>query len=73
MNTIDEALNRTREAIWRDPDELSPEDIDAIIAENRRLQANYDKGVKVKHDAPVVSLQDIGLAKPKPKGEWIEL
>lgn len=66
MNTINELIDR-------DPDLLTPEDIDAIIAENRRLQANYDKGVKVKHNAPTVSLEDIGLAKPKPKGEWIDL
>ncbi len=46
-----------------DPLELSAQDIDAIIAYQRRARAQFDSGVKPKRGstAPPTSLADIGL------------
>lgn len=51
-----------------DPLELSAQDIDAIIAYQRRARAQWDSGVKPKRGttAPPTSLADIGLVVQKP-------
>ncbi len=60
MNEVDRLMSL-------DPLELSAQDIDDIIAYNRKLLTGYDAGVKPKKgDQKPPSLVDLGIAKPKP-------
>lgn len=46
-----------------DPLELSEQDIDAIIAHNRKLRSDWDSGKKSEKDSKPVDLVALGLMK----------
>ncbi len=63
MNDLDELMSR-------DPLELSAQDIDAIIAYQRKSRAQWTSGVKPKKETPAsqkVDLVELGLV-AKPEG-----
>jgi hypothetical protein len=55
MNEIDRLMHE-------DPLNLSAQDIDEIIAYNRRLMDAYESGVKVEKDTPKIDMAKLGLA-----------
>jgi hypothetical protein len=59
--------NEIDELMQRDPLELSSQDIDAIIAYQRKARAAHDSGVKPKRGSSVpLDLTALGLVKKEP-------
>lgn len=62
MSTLDELMSK-------DPLELSAQDIDAIIAHQRKARLMYDSGIKPKKGDgahPTISLAQLGLVPKAP-------